>query len=102
VGGKGMHGRSARALAAAGAVWMAGAAGGQQGLNDDFDCYRVEAAVSTLPGWELWQQPPGREGFITDEQAFSGGQSLHLNQELTDVGHRLMFDSGQVMWRMMT
>ncbi len=71
-------------------------------LHDDFDSYQPGAPISSLAGWELWADPPGLEGFISDEQAFSGGNSLHLNQARADVVHQVFFEDGKVTFRAMT
>ncbi len=85
-------------LLAAGAPAVA-----QTRLCDDFDSYDAGAPISTLPGWELWPNPPGREGFITDEFSFSEPNSLHLSQLTTDVVGRVDFDTSEpVTFRTMT
>ncbi len=71
-------------------------------LNDDFDCYQPGEPISSLAGWELWARPPGLEGFISDEQAFSGGNSLHLDRAGADVVHQVFFEDGKVTFRAMT
>lgn len=91
------------ALLAAGAA-PAAPAGAQLGpVNDDFDCYDPGAAVSPLPGWEPWTSFPGfAEAFISDDQAFSGTNSLLLNQALAHGVRRFDFESVPVTVRLMT
>jgi hypothetical protein len=89
--------------AAAGAVVMAaGAAVGQAThLNDDFDCYQPGDAISTLAAWELW--PGAEEAYISDEQAFSGANSLHLDRAGADVVHQFSGYGGKrITYRAMT
>jgi hypothetical protein len=97
-----MNRTRASLLAAAAAAATAAPAGAQAtALNDDFDCYQPGDAISAQASWGLW--PGGEEAYVSDERAFSGGNSLHLDQPGVDIAHQFSgFHLKRITYRMMT
>ena len=67
--------------------------------SDNFDGYALNSEIVGQGGWEAWFNDPGAEGaFVTNAQAFSGGQSLQTSGVEDTVRQYDEFNIGGGVW----
>jgi hypothetical protein len=77
-----------------------GCGGGADPLDDDFESYPL-GNLCGQRGWEAWDDNPAACADVTDEEAFSGTQSLRLDAD-EDMVHLFDLEGGRWTARAMT